>query len=162
MPVTRRRYEDLRTAYAAMKIRTRKAEAKVANYEATSRAADKSAADTITRLSGEAAALRRIVAHQIGELEQAGLTGQAYDLRQRVAAANIDLTTELSHEVPARPAGHRHTAAESRLVAEIDRTRKAAGAFEDQCLDLQRINEAQARELRELREFRAAVEGSAA
>jgi hypothetical protein len=120
--------------------------------------ADTATADTITRLHTEATALRGIVAAQVVALEAAGRGEEAADLRRQLGSAGVDLTVEIGQRQPtpgALPARRTYTAAESRLVAELYRRSKAAGAFEEQLLDVQRVNEAQAQMLR-------MAEGSAA
>jgi hypothetical protein len=147
-----------------MKERKARQDAEQALEEATVRgaAADSSTADTITRLHSEASALRGIVAAQVVALEAAGRGEEAADLRRQLGSAGVDLTVEIGERQPAPgalPARRTYTAAESRLVGELYRRSQAAGRFEEQLLNVQAVNEAQARMLSERS---AAVEGSAA
>ncbi|CAL9348446.1 hypothetical protein SUDANB1_00411 [Streptomyces sp. enrichment culture] len=120
--------------------------------------ADTATADTITRLHSEASALRGIVAAQVVALEAAGRGDEALALRQQLGSAGIDLTVEIGQRQPtpgALPATRTYTPAESRLVAELFRRNKAAGALEDQLFGVQRVNEAQALLLRTAEESAA-------
>lgn len=134
------------------------AEEALAEKTAREAAADSSAAETINRLHAEASALRGIVAAQVVALETAGRGDEALALRQQLGSAGVDLTVEIGQRQPspgALPAARVYTPAESRLVAELYRRNKAAGALEDQLFDVQRINEAQALLLRTAEESAA-------
>ena len=139
------------------------AEQALAEQTARGAAADSSTADTITRLHTEATALRGIVANQVVALEAAGRGEEAADLRRQLDSAGVDLTVEIGQRQPAPgalPAQRTYTAAESRLVGELYRRSRAAGAFEEQLLNVQQVHEAQAR--MQLAQQPATAEGSAA
>ncbi|MFD8234057.1 hypothetical protein ACFV20_19515 [Streptomyces sp. NPDC059696] len=143
-----------------LRERKRRLDAEEALAEKTAReaAADASAAETINRLHGEATALRGIVAAQVVALETAGRGDEALALRQQLGSAGVDLTVEIEQRQPspgALPAARTYTPAESRLVGELFRRNKAAGALEDQLFEVQRVNEAQARMLRAAEESAA-------
>ncbi|OXS35429.1 hypothetical protein [Streptomyces sp. XY006] len=152
MPVSRATHEALKTAHAALKAKYRESERKIAAYELTGRSTDTATADTITRLHAEATALRGLVANLIVGLEATGRGEEASDLRRQLGSAGVDLTDEIAARQPSPdvlPAKRVYTVAESRLVAELHRRNKAAGALEDQLFDVQRVNEAQALLLRQ-------------
>jgi hypothetical protein len=90
---------------------------------------DTATADTITRLHTEATALRGIVAAQVVALERTGRGDEAQALRWQLGSAGLDLADEIAARQPspgALPAKRVYTAAESRLLAEVHRFRKAA------------------------------------
>lgn len=158
MPVTRATHEALKTAHAALKEKYRQNLAEQTNNQR----ADEATADTITRLSTELDALRRITAWTVRELELGGMTVLAYSLRRQLDNNDVDLSAELNREPAGVPATIRYTASEGRLVAELHRRTKALEACKDQCRELQRVNEEQARQLRDHAAAPAPVEGSAA
>jgi hypothetical protein len=151
MPVSRASYEALNRKYQRVQ----------AQLEAHDKA-DRAETRSITRLAAEVDALKRIVAGHIRHLERSTLSEHASPLHAQLADAGIDITIELDRSCrpggSALPATRTYTAAESRLIAELHRSEKARGALESQLLDVQRVNEAQARQLRAATE----AEGSAA
>jgi hypothetical protein len=151
MPVSRATHETLKTAHAALKVKYQQA----VKEQAAGRRTDEVTAATITRLTTEASALRRIVAAHIRGLEQDGWGEMAAALRERLAAEHLDLTSELASGwrpgEGAVPAKRTYTSSESRLLADLHRQREVSGAFEAQCLGLQRANESLTAELQDVR-----------
>ncbi|PZT70151.1 hypothetical protein DN402_31485 [Streptomyces sp. SW4] len=131
------------------------AEERLAAKEAAESRADQATASTINRLATEVTALRGIVACLVVAMESDGRAADAHALRQQLAAAGVDVREEIVERLPTpdmRPAKRVFTPSESRLIGQLHLARKACGAFEDRCRDLQRINEAQALQLRQLTE----------
>ncbi|MCM1943189.1 hypothetical protein NC239_33800 [Streptomyces sp. G3] len=155
MPVTRARYEALKTAHAALKQKYKETTREQQNHSRT----DRLTADTITRLTAENTSLRGIAATLVLAFEGAGRYEDATALRRQLLGADVDLTVEIGTRTPgARLAPRQYTPAEAALRADLRRAREALAAMEDRCLELQRVNEAQDVMLREA----ALVEGSAA
>jgi hypothetical protein len=159
MPVPRSVHESLKTSHKNLK---RKYEQLVSEQAAGQRA-DQATAATITRLTTENGALRRILAAHIRSLEREGWVQTAGVLRDQLADAGLDLTAELaSGWTPgegALPATRTYTASESRLLADLHRRNQACGSLETQLLQEQSINEALARQMYDAA---APVEGGAA
>ncbi|MFJ8146613.1 hypothetical protein ACIQ6R_16300 [Streptomyces sp. NPDC096048] len=146
MPVTRARYEALKNAHAALKQKYREATREQQNHNRV----DRLTAATITRLSDENKALRGIAAALVLQMEGSGRYEDATALRRQILGAGLDLSEEIGTRAPsARLAKRQYTPAEAALIADLRRTREVAAAFENRCLELQKVNEAQDILLRE-------------
>jgi hypothetical protein len=152
MPVSRATYEALKTAHAALKVKYRQDVREQADH----RAADEATATTITRLTNENAALRRLLAAHIRGLEREGWFKTGGDLRDQLVGAGLDLTAELASGWKpgegALPAARTFTPSEARLRADLRRRNEACGALEEQRLELIAVNDALNKELREYRD----------
>ncbi|WP_189232621.1 hypothetical protein [Streptomyces flaveolus] len=148
--MSRAKYNEAVSAALAERRLRLDAEEALAGKTARETAADRLTADTITRLSDEAAALRGIVAALVLGFEGSGRYEDATALRRQLLDAGLDLTTEIGNRTPgARPARRQYTPAEAALHGDLRRTREALGAMEATCLRLQQVNEAQDVMLRE-------------